>query len=225
MGAANEMIKRSNFRESPWEVIPADEPNYAFLKATEYLVKVISDFTKNDNAVLNYTPSLSGCDIPSRGKLKSSVISKSDYRQQLPQLQKHMQELSYSLFRKKRSAIFMFEGWDAAGKGGAIGRLLRHIDPRNYRVCPIAAPNDIDRKHHYMWRFWSQFPEKGKILVFDRTWYGRVLVERVENFCSENEWQRAYDEIVLTEKHLADEGVILLKFWIDIDKDTPKRTF
>ena len=84
LGAANEMIKRSNFRESPWEVIPADEPNYAFLKATEYLVKVISDFTKNDNAVLNYTPSLSGCDIPSRGKLKSSVISKSDYRQQLP---------------------------------------------------------------------------------------------------------------------------------------------
>ena len=119
----------------------------------------------------------------------------------------------------------MFEGWDAAGKGGAIRRLLRHIDPRNYRVCPIAAPNDIDRKHHYMWRFWSQFPEKGKILVFDRTWYGRVLVERVENFCSENEWQRAYDEIVLTEKHLADEGVILLKFWIDIDKDTQKERF
>lgn len=223
--AADEMIERSDFPESPWAIIPADNPQYAFLKASEYLVDSISKFINERKQVLSFSSSLDGCEIPKRPKLQSLDISKKDYEKQLPKLQKRLQELSFQLYKKKRSAIILFEGWDAAGKGGAIKRLLRYVDPRNYRVCPIAAPSSEDKKHHYMWRFWTQFPDLGNLLVFDRTWYGRVLVERVEGFCSEEEWQRAYDEIALTEKHLKQEGVVLVKFWVDIDKEVQKERF
>jgi AMP-polyphosphate phosphotransferase len=223
--AADEMIERSNFPEAPWRVIPADNPSYAFLKASEYLLESMTKFLAAGHQVLSHSSSLEGCEIPRRAKLKSLDISKKDYEKQLPKLQRRLQELSFELYKKKRSAILLFEGWDAAGKGGAIKRLLRHVDPRNYRVCPVAAPSSLDKKHHYMWRFWTQFPDLGNLLVFDRTWYGRVLVERVEGFCSENEWQRAYDEIALTEKHLNNEGVIVVKFWLDIDKAIQKERF
>ena len=223
--AADEMIERSDFSEAPWHVIPGDNPRYAFLKASECLVDSISQFLNDHKKNLPISSSLQSCDIPKRPSLKNLDLSKKEYEKQLPKLQKRLQELSYKLYKKKRSAIILFEGWDAAGKGGAIKRLLRYVDPRNYRVCPIAAPSSEDKSHHYMWRFWTQFPELGNILVFDRTWYGRVLVERVEGFCADQEWQRAYDEIALTEKHLSNEGVILVKFWVDIDKETQKERF
>ena len=223
--AASEMLNRSNFHQSPWKVLPADKPDYAFIEASEYLVEVMTEFTQNRKKVMSFIPNLGFRKIPSRGKLKGLDISKSNYEKQLPILQKRIQELSYKMFMQKKSAILMFEGWDAAGKGGAIRRLMRFVDPRNCRVCPIAAPSDIDKKHHYLWRFWTEFPEKGNMLIFDRTWYGRVLVERVEGFCNDEEWQRAYDEIVLTEKHLVEEGVIIQKFWLDIDKDIQKERF
>ncbi|WDE99030.1 hypothetical protein PQO03_14430 [Lentisphaera profundi] len=223
--AANEMIERSDFSQSSWNIIPADNPSYAFLKASECLVKAMTDFMSERKQDLAISSSLSDCAIPKRPALQSSDISKKDYEKQLPKLQQRLQELSYKLYKKKRSAIIMFEGWDAAGKGGAIKRLLRFVDPRNYRVCPIAAPSSLDKRHHYLWRFWTQFPDLGNLLIFDRSWYGRVLVERVEGFCSEDEWQRAYDEIALTEKHLVKEGVIVIKFWLDIDKEIQKERF
>ena len=121
--------------------------------------------------------------------------------------------------------ILGFEGWDAAGKGGAIKRLTSHLDPRGYKVCPTASPNDVEKSHHYLWRFWNHVPKAGHIAIFDRTWYGRVMVERIEGFCSEEDWHHAYREINEMEAHFAHSGALVLKFWLQIDKDEQERRF
>ena len=115
--------------------------------------------------------------------------------------------------------MIVFEGWDAAGKGGAIKRLTERLDPRGYEVFPIAAPTSEDKTHHYLWRFWRRLrpPDEKQIQIFDRSWYGRVLVERIEGFCSEQEWRRAYREINEFENLLAEQTILLAKFWIHIN--------
>ena len=123
------------------------------------------------------------------------------------------------------STVIAFEGWDAAGKGGTIRRLKRALDPRNSRVVAIAAPNEVERGHHYLWRFWQHLTRAGSTLIFDRTWYGRVLVERVEGFASDAEWTRAYDEIRDFEAHLVEHGHVVMKFWLHIDPDEQLRRF
>lgn len=119
----------------------------------------------------------------------------------------------------------VFEGWDASGKGGAISRLVDHLDPRHVRVAQFAAPTFDEKRHHFLWRFWPSLPGWGGMAVFDRSWYGRVLVERVEGFASEPEWQRAYDQIVGFERALAAEGTILVKFWMHLSADEQLRRF
>ena len=121
--------------------------------------------------------------------------------------------------------VICFEGWDAAGKGGAIKRFVEKLDPRGYVVVPIAAPTGPEATHHYLWRFWTRMPEKGQIVIFDRSWYGRVLVERVEGFCSKPAWQRAYGEINEFEKTLVDEGTRMFKFFLHIDKKEQLQRF
>jgi len=121
--------------------------------------------------------------------------------------------------------VILYEGWDAAGKGGNIRRLVQNLDPRGYEVIPIAAPNDIEKAHHYLWRFWTQLPKAGHIALFDRSWYGRVLVERVEGFCSEAQWKRAYREINEMEQHMVHFGAVIVKFWLHVDKDEQLRRF
>ena len=121
--------------------------------------------------------------------------------------------------------VIAYEGWDAAGKGGNISRLTQNLDPRGYEVVPVAAPNDVEKAHHYLWRFWARMPKAGHITIFDRTWYGRVLVERVEGFCTEAQWRRAYREINGMEQQLAHFGTVLLKFWLHIDADEQLRRF
>ena len=108
--------------------------------------------------------------------------------------------------------VLGFEGWDAGGKGGAIKRLTEFMDPRGYVVNPTAAPTEVEKNHHYLWRFWQNMPKAGHIAIFDRTWYGRVMVERIEGFCTKEEWQRAYREINDMEAHLANSGAIVMKF-------------
>ena len=136
-----------------------------------------------------------------------------------------MERLHGELYRKRIPVVLCFEGWDAAGKGGAIKRLTECMDPRGYVVHPTAAPDETEKAHHYLWRFWRSMPKDGHIAIFDRTWYGRVLVERIEDFCTEAEWKRAYQEINDMEKNLADHGVVILKFWMQIDKEEQKRRF
>jgi AMP-polyphosphate phosphotransferase len=118
-----------------------------------------------------------------------------------------------------------FEGWDAAGKGGAIRRVTAPLDPRHVHVAEFAAPNERERRHHFLWRFWPHLPGWGGMTVLDRTWYGRVLVERVEGFATKAEWRRAYDEIVAFERMLCDEGMVLLKFWMHVSEAEQRRRF
>jgi polyphosphate kinase 2 (PPK2 family) len=152
-------------------------------------------------------------------------LDKSGYQKELPRYQGKVSQLTRTARLKKRSTILVFEGWDAAGKGGAIRRITPAMDARNYRVIPIAAPTDEEKAHHYLWRFWRHLPRDGSATIYDRSWYGRVLVERVENLASPQEWQRAYTEINDFEEELTDHGIILLKYWMHISKDQQLKRF
>jgi AMP-polyphosphate phosphotransferase len=127
--------------------------------------------------------------------------------------------------QERRSVVWVFEGWDAAGKGGAIRRLTDAIDARDFRVIPVSKPTDEEKSHHYLWRFWRHVPRAGMVTIYDRSWYGRVLVERLEGFASEAEWKRAYRELNEFERELAEHGVIVLKFWLQIGKDEQLKRF
>ena len=147
------------------------------------------------------------------------------YKEELDRLQARLGELHNRLYRKKVPVIIAYEGWDAAGKGGNIKRITGALDPRGYEVHPIASPEPHEKARHYLWRFWTRLPKTGHIAIFDRTWYGRVMVERLEGFCSENDWMRAYNEINEFEKELQDWGAVLIKFWVQIDKETQLARF
>ena len=155
----------------------------------------------------------------------SAKLSKEEYRERMDELQPRLRKLALAARKKGRSSILAFEGWDAAGKGGAIRRLTEAMDARDYKVVPIAAPTEEERRHHYLWRFWKPYPRAGRMLIFDRSWYGRVLVERVEHFASEAEWTRAYGEIRDFEEMLMENGTPLCKFWLHIDSDEQMRRF
>jgi polyphosphate:AMP phosphotransferase len=161
---------------------------------------------------------LSGLDM-------SQQLTKSDYKKQLKQCQARLNQLHRKALRKKISTILLFEGPDAAGKGGAIRRVTRALDARHYQVIPIAAPTDEERAHHYLWRFWRHLSRAGRITIFDRSWYGRVLVERVEGFAAEEEWKRAFAEINEFEEQLTDHGVLVLKYWVHVTKDEQLERF
>ena len=139
-----------------------------------------------------------------------------DYQDDLADLQDQLSELFVANHVYKKSAIVVCEGWDAAGKGGAIQRMVAKSDPRGYRVWPIAAPTAEEKARHYLWRFWQRLPAAGEIAIFDRSWYGRVLVERVEGFAAETEWRRAYDEINEFESQLAASGTLIVKLFFHV---------
>jgi polyphosphate kinase 2 (PPK2 family) len=148
-----------------------------------------------------------------------------EYDKRIKEYQAELHQLGFQVYMQKRPVIVVFEGWDASGKGGAIKRLTEKIDPRGYIVWPIAAPAGDDRERHYLYRFWRRLPEQGQIAIFDRSWYGRVLVERLEGYCSEADWKRAYSEINQFERQLTDFGAIIFKFWLQISKDEQLRRF
>ena len=157
----------------------------------------------------------------------SKSLTREVYMRDMLHYQLQLRELAYQLYVQKRTLIVVYEGWDAGGKGGNIKRVTEKLDPRGYEVFPVAAPRGEDQTHHYLWRFWRRLkpPDEKQILIFDRTWYGRVMVERVEGFCTEEEWKRAYREINEFERQLADFGMILAKFWIHISPDEQLRRF
>lgn len=152
-------------------------------------------------------------------------LDREDYDKQLPALQVRLRELHFEAFQRRVPAVLMFEGWDASGKGGAIKRLTQVLDPRGYTVVPVAAPQGDEKQHHYLWRFWKHLPKAGHFTIFDRSWYGRVMVERVEGFCSEEAWQRAFREITEFEHQLVDFGMVVGKFFLHIDKKEQLKRF
>jgi polyphosphate kinase 2 (PPK2 family) len=157
----------------------------------------------------------------------NQALTKEEYRTQRNRYQLQLRELAYQLYEQRRTLVVVYEGWDAAGKGGNIKRVTGRLDPRGYEVFSIAAPKGDDATHHYLWRFWRRLkpPDEKQILIFDRSWYGRVMVERLEGFCTEEEWRRAYREINEFERQLVDFGMILVKFWIHISPEEQLRRF
>jgi len=157
--------------------------------------------------------------------LTKQIDDKSEYRERVQDLQLNLLHFQRKILESNRNVILVFEGPDAAGKGGVIKRITEKLDPRIIRVYSIVKPTEEEYRHHYLWRFWNKFPAQGEIAIFDRSWYGRVLVERVEKFCTDKEWSRAYDEINAMEKALVDGGSILLKFYLHISKEEQLRRF
>jgi polyphosphate kinase 2 (PPK2 family) len=153
------------------------------------------------------------------------ALDRQGYVREMTRRQIQIRELGYQVYLKKRPVVVVFEGWDAAGKGGAIKRITEKLDPRGYVVYPISAPQGEEKTRHYLYRFWRRLPERGQIAIFDRSWYGRVLVERVEGFAKEDEWKRAFKEVNSFERQLIDFGAILAKFWIHISREEQLRRF
>ena len=152
-------------------------------------------------------------------------LPENKYKQQLGPAQVRLRELEFEIFRKRVPVLCLFEGWDAAGKGGTIKRVTEALDPRGFTVTSFATPQGEQKTHHYLWRFWRVLPRGGQMAIFDRTYYGRVLVERVEGFCHEDEWRRAYSEINEFEAHQHSFGMVICKFWINITKEEQLRRF
>ena len=228
---SKKMISRTHTKAAPWLIIDANKKDRAALE----IIEVVADRLEAAIAEKKKgkTPGVYDAPIPpdryKRGVLSRVDLTKSltrdEYKEKLDKLQKKVEKLHSELYRLRIPVVLCFEGWDAAGKGGAITRLTSHLDPRGYKVCPTPAPNDVEKVHHYLWRFWNNVPKDGHIAIYDRTWYGRVMVERIEGFCTEDDWRRAYQEINDFEAHLIHHGAVVLKFWIDIDKDEQERRF
>ena len=162
--------------------------------------------------------------ILSRADLTLSY-TKEEYKERLKKLQKKIQKLHGELYRRRIPVVLGFEGWDAGGKGGAIKRLTQKMDPRGYVVHPTASPNDIERAHHYLWRFWTDMPKAGHVTIFDRTWYGRGDGGADRRLLHQRRVAESYKEINDMERDLTDAGAIVLKFWMQIDKDEQERRF
>lgn len=227
-----EMLEKTDTDYAPWVIIEAVDKDYAALKIASTVMDRLEYELEHSRPEEEKTAQ--GQEAKIRERFKNGVLSgidlsksltEEEYKTRLKKLQKRLAELHSELYRLRIPVVIGFEGWDAGGKGGAIKRLTSNLDPRGYRVNPTAAPNDIEKVHHYLWRFWNSVPKAGHIAIFDRTWYGRVMVERIEGFCSEAQWRRAYQEINEMESHMANAGAVVLKFWLHIDKDEQERRF
>ncbi|NYZ13427.1 polyphosphate kinase [Azospirillum sp. RWY-5-1] len=155
----------------------------------------------------------------------ADLESRADYERRLGKLQTRLLHIQQTYWHEKRRAVLVFEGWDAAGKGGAIRRLTEPLDPRGFHVWPISAPTAEEQSKHYLYRFWTKLPAGGSFAIFDRSWYGRVLVERVEGYAKKEEWKRAYDEIVQFEKMLTDDGVRIVKIFMHLTQEEQLNRF
>lgn len=238
----DEYMTATNLPSAPWHLVDAKHKKWAELQVLEILLEGIDQALAEktgESAGKRHTASEAGTDdaMPDRKSIKILPIPKlseilldqslteEEYQKELDECQKRLKELHNILYRKKIPVIIAYEGWDAAGKGGNIKRITGALDPRGFEVHPIASPEPHEKARHYLWRFWNRLPKTGHIAIFDRTWYGRVMVERLEGFCSESDWKSAYREINEFEKELSDWGAIVIKFWVQIDKDVQLQRF
>ena len=243
------MLEDTDHEAAKWTVIEADDSRFADVKvyktviaAMEKAVEIKKGTTVADSGsgsalefeaatppagsgynsivrpVLSGTSALEAVDL-------NRTVERDEYRKRLRAAQSDLARLHNAMYKQRMAAAMVFEGWDAAGKGGAIKRTVAPLDPRGYKVAPYGAPNDIEKAHHYLWRFWNEVPKAGHLTVFDRSWYGRVMVERVEGFCKPADWKRAFDEINDFEKQLFDSGIVFFKFWLHIDQDEQLKRF
>jgi polyphosphate:AMP phosphotransferase len=223
------VIRATDAGHAPWQIIDAHDHHYRDLAAGRILLDTVNarlqrpDRRRASNRV---PPPPLG---PARSVLDhldlDARLPERSYQKQLAELQARLGELAWKGLRQGSSTVVVFEGWDAAGKGGVIRRIAASVDARLYRVIPIGAPTDEEQMHHYLWRFWRHLPPAGNFTIYDRSWYGRVLVERVEGLASSAEWGRAYAEINDFEQQLAGRGIVVCKFWMHISPQEQLRRF
>lgn len=225
-------LRRTSTAEAPWHIVEASDERHRALS----VVKIVTDSIRERLAEpAAAAPKRAPAKVmalrkPQEKTLLSALdlsltVDKEKYEKKLPELQGRLNRLVRKLPRRQRSLVLVFEGPDAAGKGGAIRRVSQAMDAGQYDVVSIAAPTDEERAHPYLWRFWRALPRAGKVTIYDRSWYGRVLVERVEGFCAAEDWQRAYSEINSFEEQLDEAGAIILKFWLQISQEEQLRRF
>lgn len=227
IGSAGRALRRTDTGLSPWRIIESANGRYRDLTAAETLLSAIEARLEQP---AEEAPQASPLPVPLSVNVISSLqlnqeLSEEEYHHQLAHRQMLVGKLARKLHRRQRPAVLVFEGADAAGKGGAIRRLTEALDARYYEVVPIAAPSDEERARPYLWRFWRRLPRWGQITIFDRSWYGRVLVERLEGFCRPADWQRAFAEINSFEEQLAESGCVICKFWLSISPEEQLRRF
>ncbi len=237
IGAAERLIQRTSFAHARWQIVEGLDHRYRSLmvlnslrdgirrhlteraarQAVRQAVPASSDEAGSADPVDTAVQAVQAAQPSILQALDmSQSLSKKDYQQDLAAEQGRLNALMRQAQKKGVSTLLVFEGWDAAGKGGAIRRLAHAVDARDYQVVPIAAPTDEEKAQHYLWRFWRHLSRAGRLTIFDRSWYGRVLVERVEGFATDNEWRRAYSEIREFEEQILAHGTVLCKFWIHI---------
>ncbi len=233
---ASETLELTTQAAAPWQVIYGRDQRHLALSLSEEIYRRIQQRLKGKSAA-GAQPQSPGwaeavpadasrpavvVDRPAAKSLKQlhldRIMEKDEYQRQLELQQGRLNTLSRQAWQRGIASILLFEGWDAAGKGGIIRRIIAAMDARQYRVIPIAAPSAEEHKHHYLWRFWKYIPGAGRVAVFDRSWYGRVLVERIEGFATVPEWRRGYDEIRDFESQLLAQGIVLMKYWVHISE-------
>ncbi len=221
---AEHVLRQTSTGEAPWMIIEGYDERHRNVTTASHVLEVVGKRMTLDPATLRGATSAWKMPRESEKTILDFVdlsksLEKKDYRKQLADLQGRLSVLARTARERKTSTIVLMEGWDAAGKGGIIRRITAAVDARSYRVIPIGSPTDEERAQHYLWRFWRHLPRAGRFTIYDRSWYGRVLVERVEGFASEDAWVRAYREINEFEEELTEHGIVLVKFWVHIDKD------
>lgn len=242
--AVEEMMEKTSTAAAPWTIVKTHDRRFARVRIFQTLITAIEDGIKKrqlkqqerklfeqvakevipeENAVAPLPPVLTSTVLNTVDLTRT--LTREDYEKQLAALQQRFRDLEHQIYVERIPVIITYEGWDAAGKGGNIKRLTDKLDPRGYEVIPIAAPTGEEKVRHYLWRFWRHIPKAGHITIFDRTWYGRVLVERIEGFCRVSDWQRAFREINEFEAALANYGTVIVKFWLHIDQEEQLRRF
>lgn len=230
---AERTLRDTSTGEVPWIILEGSDPRYRGITVGKHILDRIRDrLQQTEHARANIPPTTTDIlpvltrplTLLSHLDLGKS-LDKKEYRKALEKYQGQLNTLARAAYEKKLSSIIVLEGWDAGGKGGIIRRIVPAMDARDYQVISIASPTDEERAHHYLWRFWRHIPRAGKVTIYDRSWYGRVLVERIEGYARTEEWMRAYAEINDFEEQLTDHGTVLLKFWLHIDKDEQMRRF
>ena len=235
--AFDEMLEYTSTENAPWHVVSCHDKNSALAEIYGILSDAMSTAVAGDDA-RRQTPAAqpTGKPVAPKGFMLMKMPHIADvrldmtmdpeqYKEILKKDQKKLTKLHNELYKSKVPVIAVYEGWDAAGKGGNIRRLVTALDPRGYEVIPIAAPSKAELAHHYLWRFWNRLPKQGHVAIFDRSWYGRLMVERVEGFCTPADWRRAFAEINEFERELYNWGAIIIKFWLQIDKAEQLRRF
>jgi len=230
---AEHVIRHTDRGSSPWYLIEAQDKRYRDLTVGKTLLRAIK-VRLSQPPTIEPPPGSHHLELPDVSSARITLIDQLDltksldrqaYKSDLHALQTELNELAWDAYKKKRSLVLVFEGVDAGGKGGTIRRLTNGIDARLYRAIRIAAPTDEEKAHHYLWRFWRHIPRAGYTTIYDRSWYGRVLVERIEGFATHAKWRRAYAEINQFEEQLVQSGAILLKFWLQVSQEEQLRRF